>query len=132
MGTVVVPVVLSGWSGGPTSEGKAAVTWPALGSRAFSALKLVAFGLVVALVLLPVPVIHLAGVGLFVACVGLGVWRLRPGPRVGSVKGPCPHCAHQQRYWTGLNLGPMTLPKKTSCESCTKTLTIEGELAPTA
>jgi len=75
-------------------------------------------------VLLPVPVIHLAGIGIFVACLGIAVWQVRPGLRVRTVEGPCPHCGQEQRYWLGLNVGPMKFPKGTSCEKCAKTLTI--------
>ena len=82
----------------------------------------------VGLVLLPIPLIHFAGVGVFVACLGIGIWRLQPGPRVRAVEGPCPRCGHEQRYWIGLNLGPVGLPRATSCESCTNDLTIEGNL----
>lgn len=127
-----LPVTLLAWSGGPTSPAKATVTQSALGSRVLKALRTVGLGLVVAVVLLPVPVIHLAGIGILVACLGMAVWQLRPGPRVRAVQGPCPHCGHEQRYWLGLNVGPMTLPKNTSCESCARMLTIEGELTPVA
>jgi hypothetical protein len=119
-----VPVVLHAWSGGPTTTGKATLAPSAFGSRAFKALRTVGLGLIVAVVLLPVPVIHLAGIGIFVACLGIAVWQLRPGTRVQSVRGPCPHCGQEQRYWLGLNVGPMKFPKGTSCEKCAKTLTI--------
>ena len=123
---VEVQVVLRAWSGGPTTLGKATVTQSTIGRRVLGAGKIAGIGLVVAIVLLPVPIIHLAGVGFFVACLGIAVWQLRPGLRIRKVAGPCPHCGHEQGYWLGINLGPMTLPKGTSCESCTKTLTIEG------
>ena len=110
--------------------GSAAVRDSTLGSRVLLALKTTGLGLLVAVVLLPVPVIHLAGIGFFVACLGVSIWQLRPGQRVRSVEGPCPHCGHQQRYWLGLNLGPLKFPKGTSCESCAKTLTIEDAPAP--
>ena len=123
-----VPVTLVSWSGGPTTTATATIAQATFGARVFSALKTIGLGLIVAVVLLPVPVIHLAGIGFFFACLGLATWQLRPGTRVHSIEGPCPHCGYAQRYWLGLNLGPMHLPKDTSCESCTKTLTIEGEL----
>lgn len=127
METAVCPVVLAAWSGGPTTAGVATVAWPGLGARVVSALKVIGLGLVVGVALLPVPLVHFAGVGMFLACLGVGIWRLRPGPRVRKVEGPCPHCGHEQQYWIGVNLGPMKLPKDTSCEKCAKTLTIEGQ-----
>ena len=123
----VLPVVLHAWSGGPTSTGDATVSSSTTAARVLKALRTVGLGLVVAIVLLPVPVIHLAGIGILVACLGIAVWQVRPGLRVRTVEGPCPHCAHPQKYWLGLNVGPMKFPKATSCESCAKTLTIESE-----
>lgn len=121
-----MPVVLRAWSGGPTAEGTATVGGSALGARVLKALRTVGLGLIVAVVLLPVPVIHLAGIGIFVACLGIAVWQLLPGLRVRTVQGPCPHCGEQQEYWLGLNVGPMKLPKGTSCEKCAKALSIEA------
>ena len=66
---------------------------------------------------------------LFVACLGIAVWQLRPGLRVRTVEGPCPHCGQAQRYWLGLNVGPMKFPRETSCENCAKALTISGATA---
>lgn len=120
------PVVLHAWSGGPTTAGVATVGSSAPGARVLKALRTVGIGLVVAVVLLPVPVIHLAGIGIFVACLGIAAWQLRPGLRVRSVEGPCPHCGQQQQYWLGLNVGPMKFPKETSCEKCAKSLTIDS------
>jgi hypothetical protein len=117
-------LVLHAWSGGPTTEGKATVVSSTFGVRALKALRTVGIGLIVAVVLLPVPVIHLAGIGIFVACLGIAAWQVRPGLRVRSVEGPCPHCGQPQQYWLGLNVGPMRFPKETSCEKCAKTLTI--------
>ena len=121
-------VVLHAWSGGPTTEGRAVFGSSTFGARALKALRTVGIGLVVAVVLLPVPVIHLAGIGIFVACLGIAAWQLRPGLRVRTVEGPCPHCGQQQKYWLGLNVGPMKFPKETSCEKCAKNLTIADEL----
>ena len=121
-----VPVTLVSWSGGPTTTATATMAQSTLGARVFSALKTIGLGLIVAVVLLPVPVIHLAGIGFFIGCFGLATWQLRPGPRVRTIEGPCPHCGHVQRYWLGLNMGPMHLPKDTSCEKCAKTLTIDA------
>lgn len=70
-----MPVVLQAWSGGPTSAGTAAITSSALAARGLKALRTVGLGLVVAIVLLPVPVIHLAGIGIFIACLGIAVWQ---------------------------------------------------------
>lgn len=120
-------VTLVSWSGGPTTTATATIAQSTLGARVVAALKTVGLGLIVAVVLLPVPVIHLAGIGFLIACLALATWQLRPGPRVRSVEGPCPHCGHEQAYWLGLNLGPMHFPKDSSCASCTKTLTIEGQ-----
>ncbi len=125
----VMPVVLHAWSGGPTTSGRATVGASSAGARVLKALRTVGLGLVVAIVLLPVPVIHLAGIGIFVACLGIAVWQVRPGLRVRTVEGPCPHCGQSQRYWLGLNVGPMKFPRETSCENCAKALTISGVTA---
>lgn len=120
-----VAVVLHAWSGGPTTPGIASTTSSAFGARALKALRSVGIGLVIAVVLLPVPVIHLAGIGIFVGCIVVAIFQLRPGLRIASVEGACPHCGHVQKYWLGLNVGPMKFPKGTSCEKCAKTLTID-------
>ena len=120
-----MPVVLHAWSGGPATTGNATVGSSSFGPRALKALRTVGLGLIVAVVLLPVPVIHLAGIGIFVACLGIAAWQLRPGLRVRKVEGPCPHCGHPQQYWLGLNVGPMKFPRETSCEKCAKTLAID-------
>ena len=93
-----MPVVLHAWSGGPTTAGTATVGSSATGARVLNALRTVGLGLIVAVVLLPVPVIHLAGIGIFVACLGIAVWQVRPGLRVRTVEGPCPHCG-QEHPW---------------------------------
>lgn len=126
-----IPVVLRAWSGGPTTSGRATTTSSAVGSRALKALRTVAIGLVIAVVLLPVPVIHLAGIGIFVGCLGVAAFQLRPGRRVASVSGPCPHCGQEQKFWLGLNVGPMKFPKGTSCEKCAKTVTIDEDMGQT-
>lgn len=128
VGIVQIPVTLRSWPGGPVTDGTATAEWPPTATRVVSALKLIGLGAVVAVVLLPVPIIHLAGIGFFVACLGVGAMRLRPGARLRAVSGPCPHCGHEQGYWIGVNLGPAKLPKETSCEKCAKSLSIEGEL----
>jgi hypothetical protein len=122
-----VPVVLHAWSGGPSTAGKATTTSSAFGVRALKALRTVAIGLVIAVVLLPIPVIHLAGIGIFLGCLGVAVLQLRAGLRVASVEGPCPHCGHSQKFWLGLNVGPMRFPKETSCGKCAKTLIIASD-----
>ena len=125
----VMPVVLHAWSGGPTTAGQATVGAASTGARVLKALRTVGLGLLVAILLLPVPVIHLAGIGIFVACLGIAVWQVRPGLRVRTVEGPCPHCGQAQRYWLGLNVGPMKFPRETSCEKCAKALSISGATA---
>ena len=124
-----VPVVLHAWSGGPTTPGKATVGSSSTGTRVLKALRTVGLGLLVAILLLPVPVIHLAGIGILVACLGIAAWQVRPGLRVRTVEGPCPHCGREQRYWLGLNVGPMKFPRETSCEKCAKALSISGATA---
>lgn len=127
-----VRLLLHAWSGGPTTIGDATTASSAFGTRVLKALRTAGLGLIVAVILLPVPVIHLAGIGFFVACLGIAAWQLRPGLRITSVEGPCPHCGHAQRYWLGLNVGPMRLPKGTSCEKCAKSITIDSTSEPTS
>ena len=82
-----IPVVLHAWSGGPTTAGTAAVGSSAAGARVLKALRTVGLGLIVAVVLLPVPVIHLAGIGIFVACLGIAVWQVGRASGCGRSKG---------------------------------------------
>lgn len=117
------PIELEGWPGGPRTPGVLAVTVPDTGQRVRSAAVALGLGVLLALVFLPIPIVHFAGVPLALL-VGLvvGVRRLAPGPRARAIRGPCPHCGHEQSYFLGPRWKRIGLPRRLSCERCAAVL----------
>ena len=117
------PIELEAWPGGPRTAAVAAVATPDSGQRIRSALVAVGLGVLFALVFLPIPIVHFAGVPLALI-VGLvvGARRLAPGRRLRAIRGPCPHCGHEQSYFLGPRWKRVGMPLKLSCEQCAKGL----------
>lgn len=117
------PIELEAWPGGPRTPAVAALATPDTGQRLRSAAIGLGLGVLLALVFLPIPIVHFAGVPL--ALLGglvAALRRLAPGPRLRAVRGPCPHCGHQQSYFLGPRWKRVGMPLKLSCERCAKGL----------
>jgi hypothetical protein len=78
----------------------------------------------VALVALPIPIVHFVVVpaGLLLA-VALGALRLREAEIFRSVEGRCPFCGTDQSFAI---LGRFRLPRQVDCASCRRRLMLEA------
>jgi ribosomal protein S27E len=118
------PIELEAWPGGPRTRGVAVAAFPDTGSRVRAAAVALGVGVVLALIFVPIPIVHFAGVPLaLLAGLVVGARRLAPGRRLRAVRGPCPHCGHEQSYFLGARWKRSGLPLKVSCEQCAKGLT---------
>jgi hypothetical protein len=118
------PIALEAWHGGPRTPGVVTLAFPHAARRVRSAAVAVGLGLALALVLLPIPVVHFAGVPLaLLAGLVVGARRLAPGARERAIRGPCPHCGHEQSYYLGPRWKRSGLPRRLSCEKCASVLT---------
>jgi hypothetical protein len=89
------------------------------GERLRRAAVVAAIGIGGALLMLPIPLVHLGG--LFVLLPGslfLAFIRLRTPSMLRSATGPCPRCQFQQSFFTGLGLRAPVLPSQVTCASC--------------
>ncbi|HEX5819093.1 MAG TPA: hypothetical protein VFY20_09455 [Gemmatimonadales bacterium] len=123
------PVALEAWPGGPRTPGVVTLAVPDAGQRIRSAAVAVGIGVALAVVFLPIPIVHFAGVPLaLLAGLIVGARRLAPGARERAIRGPCPHCGHEQSYFLGPRWKRSGLPRRLSCEQCAAVLTaVEGE-----
>jgi hypothetical protein len=84
-----------------------------------------AIGLGVAILVLPIPIIHLAVPPLaLVGGVVLGVRRALQRRIFAAAHGPCPFCGVEQTF--GLTGAAYRLPRDLKCRSCGKLLTLEA------
>ncbi len=80
--------------------------------------------LLVALVALPIPIIHLFLVpGALLLGIMLSARRLGQAQIFRRVEGRCPFCGTQQTFSI---MGPFRLPKQVHCVHCQRALSIEG------
>lgn len=75
-------------------------------------------GLVVGVLLLPVPLIHLFGVIFFLAMAVLAVRRLAIPAVVHSAEGRCPSCQAEGPLFVGLGGRRLAFPIRTTCSRC--------------
>ena len=90
-----------------------------------------AFGLALlaALIMLPIPIIHIIGPPLAIIIgIVLGFRRLGEGEIFVSAEGSCPFC-HQQQY-LGLAQSRYRVPRNITCNSCRQPLELEATSAP--
>lgn len=117
-------IELEAWPGGPRTAGVAAVATPDTGQRVRSAAIGLGLGVLFALIFLPIPIVHFAGVPL--ALLGglvVGARRLAPGRRLRAIRGPCPHCGQDQSYFLGARWKRVGLPLRLACNRCAKRFT---------
>lgn len=88
-------------------------------------------GLLAALILLPIPIVHFVGVpGALVVGSGLALWQLTRRQRVDAAEGACPYCAVTQRFFIGM--GAPRFPLEVSCCNCLQPLWIQAPSTPPA
>jgi hypothetical protein len=100
------------------------------GERAKRAGLAVLAGLVVSVLVIPIPIVHLVGIPLAVLG-GLGAAVRLAGVRstLRSVHGTCPRCEFQQSFFVGIGLFGYRLPMTLSCENCGRELRLTNPAA---
>jgi ribosomal protein S27AE len=121
--TGVMPVEVQA-SGVPPTAGQLVVEHPSRGRRVREAGLMVLGGALLAVVLLPVPIIHLVGVGLFLTILVLAVRRVRAPAVIRSAHGTCPKCGAEGAFFVGFGRKQLRLPISTSCGRCAYPLTL--------
>lgn len=91
---------------------------PPLLRRLWKAGLLVLVGLVVGTLLLPIPLIHLAGVMFFLAMFVLAVRRFFARQVLKKAHGRCPSCHAEGDYFVGFGGRRLTFPVSTACPNC--------------
>lgn len=82
-------------------------------------------GLALAVIALPIPIVHFMLVpGALVLGLVLGIRRLGQGQTFRRGSGACPYCGKQQDFTI---VGRFHLPKRVYCSSCQRELFIESE-----
>jgi hypothetical protein len=110
--------------GAPPSAARAEVAELAGGERIKRAAVVFGAFIAVAIVALPIPIVHFVLVpgGLILAVV-LGGLRLREGSIFRGVAGRCPFCGTEQQFALS---GRFRLPKDLHCVSCNRKLVLEA------
>ena len=104
-------------------EGKLHLFTPV--ERLLRTLAVLAITIFLAATLIPIPIIHLAGIPL-VLVVGLamtGRQALAVG-RLQPLRAPCPRCGGVNRLGGGLGLRSVTKPIESGCEHCRRPLSL--------
>jgi hypothetical protein len=115
---------LSGF-GTPETHAAVVVNSLSLGERLRRAAMAPAAGLAASILVLPIPIVHLALPP--VAILGglaLGVRRALQGEIIQSAHGPCPFCGTDQTL--GLTGAAFRLPRDLKCRSCLKLFTLDA------
>ncbi|HTO74278.1 MAG TPA: hypothetical protein VMJ30_10665 [Gemmatimonadales bacterium] len=89
-----------------------------------------AFGVafLAALLMLPIPIIHIIGPPLAIIIgIVLGLRRLGEGEIFVSAEGSCPFCHHEQ--YLGMAQSRFSLPRTLTCRSCRQPLELEANSA---
>ena len=111
-------------SGGPPAGGELVVEHPSRSRRIREAALMILGGAVLAVVLLPVPIIHLVGIGLFLTILVLAVRRVGAPAVIRSAHGTCPKCGAEGAFFVGFGRKQLRLPISTSCGKCAYPLTL--------
>jgi hypothetical protein len=120
-----VALELREWGSGPVGAAEARVDLLGLGRRLLRGLMPVLLAMIGALLLLPVPLMHLAGIPLLALGLYFGFRNARARQVFRSASGTCPSCDNTTDLFVGFGRPPFTLPVKTSCTSCGRNLMLE-------
>jgi hypothetical protein len=111
--------------GAPAAPAKAEIAELAPGDRVKRAAVVFGAFVAVAIVALPIPIVHLMLVpGALLLAFVLGGLRLREGAIFRDVSGRCPFCGTEQHFPL---LGRFRLPKDVHCTNCGRKLTLEED-----
>jgi ribosomal protein S27AE len=88
------------------------------GQRLRAAAGIFGLGLVVGVLLLPIPLLHLVGLMVFLASTVFAVKRLRVRAVVERVRGGCPSCGAQTSFFVGAGHMAARWPLSSQCGAC--------------
>lgn len=120
-----VPVAIRAGDGRKGGAGEVDVADLPWGRRLRQAGMRILAGLVGGVLFLPVPLIHLLGVGLFVTMTVLAVRRLGVRQVIRGARGRCPSCEAEGPFFVGLGGKRLRFPLETSCSGCGVSLELE-------
>ena len=126
-----VALALREWGSGPVGAAEARVDLLGLRRRLLRGSYPVILAMIGALLLLPVPLMHLAGIPLLALGLYFGFRNVRAREVFRSASGTCPSCNTQTDLFVGFGRPPFKLPVKTSCTSCGRNLTLGRVLGTT-
>jgi len=118
MELIRIPVEVHSQDGYGGGTGLVVIFEPPLGRRLWKAGALFLVGVAVGTLLLPVPLIHLAGVMFFLAMSWLAVRRLFATQVLKGAHGRCPSCHQDGDYFVGFGGRRLAYPVKSSCPHC--------------
>jgi hypothetical protein len=120
MGTRTLTVPLKGF-GRPPTDAEVVVQTLTLKARLARSATVLAAGLVVAAIALPIPLVHFVLVpGAVLLGITFGAIRLRHREIFSSAEGACPFCGTRQRL--GLAGRVFRLPREVFCRNCQRAL----------
>jgi hypothetical protein len=128
MELIRIPVAVRSQDGFGGGVGEVVIAEPPLQRRLWKAGLLFLAGIGVGLLLLPIPLIHLAGLMFFLAMSALAVRRLFARRVLKGAHGQCPSCRKEGDYFVGIGGRKLVYPVHTSCPHCSVAL----ELTPPA
>lgn len=114
--------------GSPATQARVEVESLTLGQRVMRSIVILAAGLALAVVALPIPLVHfvLVPVSLILGLV-VGMQRFRQRELFWRAEGSCPFCGTQQRL--GLSGRVFRLPRQVFCRNCGRGLDLGEEAA---
>jgi hypothetical protein len=120
MSTRSLTVPLTGFGGSPT-QAHVVVETLSLKARWARAASVAGGGLVLALIAIPIPLVHFVLVpGALLLGITFGIIRLRHREIFSLAEGVCPFCGTQQRL--GLSGKVFRLPRRVFCSNCQREL----------
>ncbi len=125
MQTREVHLPLSGW-GSATSEATLTVATLTLGERLRRGAMAPLIGLGIAILVVPIPVVHFMVPPLAIlGGIAIGLRRMTTKDVILSAHGPCPFCGTNQTL--GLTGSAYTMPRNLHCRSCRKAFSIDAQ-----
>lgn len=113
-----IPVEVHSQDGYGGGAGEVVIFEPRLARRLWKAGVLFLVGVGVGTLLLPIPLIHLAGVMFFLAMSWLAVRRLFSVRVLKGAHGRCPSCQAEGSFFVGFGGRRLAFPISTSCQNC--------------
>lgn len=126
-----LPVSISAIDGRAGSQGGVEFVRPPLRRRLWKAGLLFLAGVAGGMLLLPIPLVHIAGLAFFLALAFLAGRRLLSREILKAASGHCPACGAPGEYFVGFGGRRLSFPIVTSCPRCNIELTLRSTTPPT-